>query len=905
MATSWTYLTGSDQRIIDTNSVRLNCEWKEETVGSNNRIHVRYYVCSKYRINGTWNCQYKINNTLVYNESISLSQGNNTNAWNSSVLVGERYVDLSKTQKSVAINLIIKDFDYTSVSTGAWTKKDFTQDFTLTLTNTEIIPNNPAVSINSPDDGQGRNSYESIQLNGNGISGTFRVYPCQTSSGSGTGNKLQFYIGMPGNGSHTRIRIGKYVNGQGWNDNFYDSGWKTDTYHKYERSFYSGDRYDQGVAWRVWTMVKSSTGNEKSSDSIYFAINDQPSFSNGEPNISCTSIIVPGISNFAVSWNSAINSLYQSVYTLRYKRTEDSSWNEVYVGAATSTTINLSNQSVYSRGKTIQFQVLAQDKYDADTSFRGSASVKINSLPTLSSSTINNTMSDPNTYNNHYDTTVTFTLPSKSDVDGQSTIYKLDYKVGSGGWTTYNSNYTGALALTINCSNYQNTAGGSFQLRVTVNDGLEDGDTATSAILYKNTKPSIPSSINYTPSDAIHSNTHAESITNISWSSINNICNGRPVPSYEVIKKTATSSTNNGSNVSTYNPSTNNVGVSILDIVRGEYFWFEIVAIDIFGYRSDTYVTPRYRRNRIPSSPSPIVLNQGKLNVYKTVPLTWTISTDPDGDVVKYKLEVKKGNSAYELISNSITANSYTHDITGYAEGLTLKYKVTPYDDHNIDGQSVETTQNIVVNTRPLGVNIVYPTNIIYNRNARLLLDILNDIDGDDLTLNINVNGVDYTSNSNSQYFSNTSYRPLVRGVFKSPTLNIGNNTIKTKSHDGYQYSDEKIFTITVNNSPTPSINTGDIILGEHMNGLNVMVNNYYSAYGCTFGKKDTSITVGSNVFATKINDMYDNIISINNTINSFSSDTKFDKTIAKNSVSSGDVIGKQINTINDILKDL
>lgn len=912
ISTSWTRLKGSAQYILATNDIRLDAEWKEETANGKNRIHVRFYVCSKYRINGTWSCSFKINGTTVLNrQSTVLNQGNNTNAWATQVLVGERYLDLDKTNKSTSINLYIHDFDYLSVTTGAWTKKDFTQAFTISLTNTdsntgpdtetEIIPSNPTIAINNPVDGQGRNTYEVLQLNGNGIAGGFRVYPCKAAVGSNNDNKLVFYVPMPTNGSKIKVRIGKYINGQGWNDNYYDSGWSTAPTIEYVKAFYSTDRYDKGVAWKAWSIVKSSTGQEKISDTIWFVFNDQPYFADNQPNISCNSIVIPGTTNLQVSWDSCINSLYQSVYTLRYKLSSNSTWKEVYTSNATSTTIDL---SAYTRGSTIEFQVKAEDKYDTDI-FRGSATVKINTLPTLSSNIILNNMNDPNTYNNHYDKNVIFTLPDKNDIDGQLTFYKIDYKIDNNNWTSYNSHYTGSTALSINCSNYQNTAGGTFQLRVTVNDGLEDGDIATSAILTKNTKPATPSGISYTPTNSIHANSHAEEITNIAWKSINNVCNGRPVPKYEIIQKTATTLSANGTNKSTYNSITNNIATTVSDITRGEYFWFEIVAVDIFGYKSDTYITTRYRRNQIPSSPSQIVLNQQKLNVYKNVPLTWGDSIDPDGDTVKYKLEVKKGTLEYEIVSNTITANSYNHNITGYTEGLPLKYRITPYDDHNVYGQSVETTQNIVVNTRPLGIDIVYPINCIYNTQPRILFNVLNDIDGDDLTLTININGIDYVSNLHNDYFSKSVYRPVTKGVFKGPRLHIGENIIKTKSHDGYQYSDEKTFTIVINNSLLQDIDTGYIILSEHMNGLNTMINDYYTAYGCVFNKKDSLITAGSIIKSTTMNNMYDNIIAINNTINNFSDDTVFDKTIIQNTISSGMSIKKEINDINHILKNL
>lgn len=903
--TSWTRRMGDPQHVLENNLIRLDADWREETVGGKNRIHVRFYVCVRYRISGSWDCSFDINGQRVLSRlKKNLSQGNMTDAWTSEVFVAEKYVDVDKSMKSTTIKLYVHDFDYKSVTTGAWTKKDFTQEFLILLTNNAIIPYDPQITINKPDDNNGRNNYETLQLNGNGISGWFRVYPCQTSPGSGVGNKLQFYIAMPGNGSHTRIRIGKYVNGQGWNENFYDSGWRATTYHKYEMSFYSTDRYDKGVAWKVWSMVKSSTGNEKSSETIWFVFNDQPCFSGHQPNISCSSIVVPGTSNLHVSWNSCVNSIYQSVYTLRYKLSDSSTWTNVYTSSATNATIDLSNQSIYSRGKTIEFQVKAQDKYDEDTEFRGTKTVKINSLPLLSSTFISNNMSDPNTYNNHYDNNVTFTLPNKSDADGQNTFYKIYYKVGNGNWITYNSNYTGSKTLTINCSNYQNSAGGSFQLKATVNDGLEDGTTATSSVIYKNTKPSIPSNINYNPTNAIHSNTHAETINSISWNGVNNVCNNRPVSRYEVVKKTANTTSSNGTNKATYNPTTNNCSVNIDDITRGEYFWFEIAAIDIFGYRSDTYVTTKYKRNQAPYAPSQFVINQQQSQVHKTVPLTWVASTDPDGDTVKYKLEVKKGTSSYEVVSNSITNTNYTHDITGYEEGISLTYRITPYDEHNVYGPSVETTQNIFVNVKPRGVNILHPTHVIYNVQPRILFEVLTN-KNKDLTLIINVNGTDYISNKNSDYFCNSNYRTVTKGVFKGPTLKIGTNVIKAKTYDGYQYSDEKTFIVTINNSPLQNINSGDIILNEHMKGLNTMISNYYVAYGCVFNKKDSLTLKETTITSLQANNMYDNIMEINNTINNFSDDTKFDKVITKNTISSGTSIKKEINDINTILLNL
>lgn len=758
-------------------------------------------------------------------------------------------------------------------------RTNFTNSDSVSLTyiTQEVIPNNPEIVIKAPEGYPGRAEYTEMTLNGNGISGYFRCYPAQTSSGSGEGNTLQFYIGMPSGGKWSRIIVEKFTNGSGWAGSF-DSGWKELLYHKVHLSYYSDSRYDKGVAWRVKSMVRSSTNNEKTSNYIYFVINDQPVFANNQPNISCESIIVHG-GSANVRWNAATNSIFQTVYKLRYKQTTASSWTVVDAGAATSKTINLSS---YARGAQIEFQVLPQDMYDADTQYRGSAIVKINQLPAANSGSISSNM-DAYPYNGKYVNNVDFTLPGISDADGQTTSYHVEYKVGNGNWSVYNASH-GTGKFTLNCSNYQNTRGGTFQLRAKPYDGMEFGSYIYSVILYRNKLPAAPVlTIDYgkkylsEASDVPH-NGHVEKIYQIKWNNVNNYCNNEKIANSKFkvkflgdndsLLKTVTGQDIGSMGGIPY--VTDNHYLN--SIVRNSNFKIVVEVTDILGESNSTTVGP-YKRNNTPSKPASF--NVGFTDSVETVTnrkVTFNKSTDIENDSLYYHLQIKRYNTNNWIdFSNNYTTtqSAVIWNIVDSSSHYGDVYRLRSVDEHGAtsDWTSLE---DVAIS----GASIIHPISptIIYNKTPRILFKLTPSSLLRYINVVITVNGNSYNNLENNQYFSLPIYREDAKGVFRCPiNLNVGNNTITISTFIGSVNSSVQTFTVVYNNSLENQIQKDAFLTMTRINNIQTMVNNYYSAYGCIFSKRDmTEITEPTISTVDIYNNIFNNIIDINKTINDY-----------------------------------
>lgn len=640
----WTRLNGSPQYILDTNDVRLDASWREETVNGRNRLHVIFYVCSKYRINGNWDCSFSVNgSTLLSRQKFSLSQGNNTNAWASEVLVAERYIDLDKTTKSANINLCIHDFDYLSVTTGGWTKKDFTQSFSVSLTNTEVIPGKPVLTISAPNNGTpGRSDNTVVQLNGNGIAGTFRCYAANVAKNSSVGNTLQFGASNLSNAAQVRIVVDKFTNGSGWTS-YHSSGWVTNVQHKYYKQFGAGERYNNGVAWRANCEVKSSTGNIVNSDIIYFVINDVPAFGNNNPNIQCSSIVPLGQSSLNVSWSSCSNTILPTKYKLRYKKSTDGSWSESGELQNTNYTMNLSNTSLYPRGSTVQFEVLCMDDYDQD-SYRGSGSVKINSLPTTATNKITSNKDD-DVSKKRYVNIVTFTLPQISDNDNQTTNYKLEYNIGDE-WINY-PKAVNPGQLRLDCTNYQNTRGGMFKLRATPYDGMEYGTVIYSEVLYKNRLPEFSTNTIVNDKDnKTYNNIYEDNVT-FTFPTITDPDQHRTY--YNVEYKVGDGIWQSYN--SKYTSSKLTLDCSTYQNVRGGNFQLKVTAYDGMEYGESVF-SRVLMKNTKPTTPTNLLPTTG--HYVKTIPLSWTASTDIGNTSIYYNVYIN--NELVNITRNNITS---------------------------------------------------------------------------------------------------------------------------------------------------------------------------------------------------------------------------------------------------------
>lgn len=103
--------------------------------------------------------------------------------------------------------------------------------------------------------------------------------------------------------------------------------------------------------------------------------------------------------------------------------------------------------------------------------------------------------------------------------------------------------------------------------------------------------------------------------------------------------------------------------------------------------------------NSAPSAPSTITV-PATINGGQTANISWTASSDPDGNLAGYKLERKVNNGSFTQIYQG-SALSYTDSITmGWS---TVQYRVCAYDTlGDVSGYTTSASKNVVNNQPPV-----------------------------------------------------------------------------------------------------------------------------------------------------------------------------------------------------------
>jgi formylglycine-generating enzyme required for sulfatase activity len=112
------------------------------------------------------------------------------------------------------------------------------------------------------------------------------------------------------------------------------------------------------------------------------------------------------------------------------------------------------------------------------------------------------------------------------------------------------------------------------------------------------------------------------------------------------------------------------------------YYW-KVIAKNQSGETSESEIFSfrTYRENYRPSIPTLLSPSNGEINVSATPTLSWTRSTDADGDTIKYLIQLKNDYESYHIIASGITDTSYT--ITSQLEDFsTYHWKVYALDGY-------------------------------------------------------------------------------------------------------------------------------------------------------------------------------------------------------------------------------
>ena len=152
--------------------------------------------------------------------------------------------------------------------------------------------------------------------------------------------------------------------------------------------------------------------------------------------------------------------------------------------------------------------------------------------------------------------------------------------------------------------------------------------------------------------------------------------------------------------------------------------------------------TPTPTENNAPSQSSLTNPTDGQLCIDNSVSFSWTAATDPDGDAVKYLLEIATDNN-FSQIAESFDNISGTSRTVNLDKGTAYYWRVRAKDSKNLNGDYSSTFDFYtegegVVNYLPFSPSVVSPAlNAIVQTDTATLEWDSSDVDNDPLTYTI------------------------------------------------------------------------------------------------------------------------------------------------------------------------
>ncbi len=309
-----------------------------------------------------------------------------------------------------------------------------------------------------------------------------------------------------------------------------------------------------------------------------------------------------------------------------------------------------------------------------------------NTPPTLT----NSITADADSTNKYFIGNIVFTLPKITDKENdlQTVTYQIQQSINDGAWQDVDMNYASSnTTITIDANAAVGGAyGATFKIKVTAFDGLEYSNEVISSVYTRNIPPQGTMTITYHPS--AHLTTHNEYIDYIDWTHLKDTSTGKNCVKYEVALYNGTS--NNPAAVltsSTINNS-NKWSQGIENVSRGNYFKYGVIAVDRFGEKSVENFGSVLMRNRMPAAPGAPTHTENAKELYTKVDntITWTASTDADGDKVTYELQYKTNTKNWTNIVVGLSSPTYVLNINKLINDSDKKMtlRVRAKDEHDV-----------------------------------------------------------------------------------------------------------------------------------------------------------------------------------------------------------------------------
>jgi titin len=261
-----------------------------------------------------------------------------------------------------------------------------------------------------------------------------------------------------------------------------------------------------------------------------------------------------------------------------------------------------------------------------------------------------------------------WTPPSNNGGAGINT-YKIEYKIGSGSWSTLVATTSGPVT---DYAHTGLTTGTTYTYRIsaTNNVGTSNPSIEVSATLTSSSTASLPGAPTGLTGVAA-SPTQA----NLSWTAPSNN-GGYPISGYKIEYRIGAGSytslvTNTGTTTTSY---------SHTGLTTGQIYVYRVYAVTPFGTgtsSSNEVVVQPTSSSALTAPGAPTGLGATAISPTQ-VNLSWTAPSNNGGSAITgYKIEVKSGSGSYSnLVSNTgTTTTSYSH--TGLTTGTTYTYRVS------------------------------------------------------------------------------------------------------------------------------------------------------------------------------------------------------------------------------------
>jgi ribosomal protein L24E len=373
------------------------------------------------------------------------------------------------------------------------------------------------------------------------------------------------------------------------------------------------------------------------------------------------------------------------------------------------------------------------------------------------------------------------------------------------------------------------TSSGSIPVSVRIYSKTDTNDcgsglTLSGSIAYSstNTAPSAPTTITLSQS------VYTENIP-ISWS-------GASDPEGQTLTYDVEVSKNNGSytSVATGIPATStsyNIGGQGEGDSEGTTYKFRVRSKDSMGYISSWKESGVVKKNTKPYNVSWVSIGESFSSTGTTV--SWSAATDPDGQTISYKINIYKDDT---LLTNvTTTSTSYSYTFPSDAKPKTkFSFGIITVDSMNYASSEVKSNYCTKI-VPPPSPTILMPINnsTIYNTLPKIVIKINEDLNGEQQTLHVRWQNVEYYSTLHTDVFSKVYkfmkddtlyFEPLVDGV-------IGKNTVIVWTDNGYYSSTPVSITINIA-EPVLSYHEGNPIIPLYTEEIRDIVNTTLRAYG-------------------------------------------------------------------------